>query len=180
MRISDWEIKARSETCGITGKSFVDDEVFHTLLFQHKEGLERLDLSEEAYRARTDQDTPALSSWKSHFKAAPPGAQEAVGRKDAESELRRLLDKGEESTAKVCRLLALLLERKRILKRRETFQREERTCIVYEHAETQETFIVPDVEFKLSDLSQIQMEVMQNSESKVFSGDVDGVVAEGA
>lgn len=180
MRTSDWEIKARSEVCGITGRSFVDDEVFHTLLFQNKEGLERLDICEEAYRARTQEDKPALSSWKSHFKASPPGVQEAVGKKDAESELRRLLEKGDESTAKVCRLLALLLERKRILKRRETFQQEGRKFMVYEHAETQESFIVPDVEFKLSDLSQIQMEVMQNTESNVFSGDGAVVVPEGA
>ncbi|MEM6823225.1 MAG: hypothetical protein AAF558_14950, partial [Verrucomicrobiota bacterium] len=153
--------------------AFQEDEEFYTVLFQEKEGLRREDLSIEAWDQRGSQDETPISSWKSHFKPAPPAEQELVGKQDAESELRRLLDKGAPESAKLCRLLALLLERKRMLKLREKISQGDQKLLVYEHTDTQESFMVPDVEFSLSDLDSLREEVIENSESNLFSIQVD-------
>lgn len=169
MRLYDWEIKSCADECAVSGKAFVEDEEFYTLLFQEKEGLRRMDVSVAAWEAMSDAEQKPISSWKSNFKPKPAAEEETVGKQDAESELRRLLEKGEESTASLCRILALLLERKRMLKLRERIQQEERALLVYEHTDTGESFIVPDVDFKLSELDALREEVLENTESKVFS-----------
>jgi len=169
MRYADWEIKACADECAVTGKPFEEDEEFHTLLFQDKEGLRRLDVSLPAREQVDESEQRAISSWKSNFKPKPAPEEETVGKQDAESELRRLLEGGEESTASLCRILALLLERKRVLKMRERLDQEGKSLLIYEHAETGESFIVPDVEFKLSELDSLRSEILENTESQLFS-----------
>ncbi len=172
MRLADWEIKSRSEQCAVSGKPFVEDEEFYTLLFQEKEGLRRMDVSVAAHEGMDDTEPSPISSWKSHFKPKPEGEAETLGKQDAESELRRLLeqgDAGKAATASLCRILALLLERKRMLKLRERINQDGQALLVYEHTDTQESFIVPDVDFKLAELEQLRAEILENTESKVFS-----------
>ncbi|NJK91228.1 MAG: hypothetical protein HC904_04965 [Blastochloris sp.] len=163
----EWNIKARSESCQITGRAFLDEEWFYTVLNDTVEGVQRQDLSEEAW-AGFQHSPDELSFWKSQFKASPAAASEAVGKEDAESELRRLLSKPEEGDAKVCFLLALLLERKRILKARERYSKDGRRHVLYEHMGTQETFIVPEVEFKLSELDSLRDELTTQN-SRIFT-----------
>ncbi|MEM6884297.1 MAG: hypothetical protein AAF571_04640 [Verrucomicrobiota bacterium] len=169
MRLADWEIKPCADECALTGKSFEEDEEFYTLLFQDKEGLRRMDVRLDARDQVDESEQQAISNWKSNFKPKPGPEEETVGKQDAESELRRLLEKGEESTASLCRILALLLERKRMLKMRERIQQDGRSLLVYEHAETGESFIVPDVDFKLSELDSLRSEILDNTESKLFA-----------
>ncbi len=169
MRLADWEIKPCADVCAVTNQPFVADEEFYTLLFQEKEGLRRMDVSTTAREGMNDGEQQPISSWKSNFKPKPAAEEETVGKQDAESELRRLLEKGEESTGSLCRILALLLERKRMLKLRERIEQEGRSLLVYEHTDTGESFIVPDVDFKLSELDSLREEVLENTQSKVFS-----------
>lgn len=163
----EWNIKSRSEVCQQTGRPFRDEELFYTVLNDTVEGIVRLDLSEEAW-PEFQHSSDELSFWKSLFKASPPAAQEAVGKEDAESELRRLLAEPDAADAKVCFLLALLLERKRILKARERYAREGKKFVLYEHMGTQETFIVPEVEFKLADLDLLREELNRQN-SRIFT-----------
>ncbi|MDR1304618.1 MAG: hypothetical protein LBK76_05275 [Verrucomicrobiales bacterium] len=158
---TEWNIKARSPVCQATGRPFVADEVFHTMLLDKPEGLERLDWSEEAWQAQPPPALP-LSCWKSVFKPAPPAPVEAVTREDAESELRRRLADLQPGDEKYAYLLALLLERKRILKARQKIDSGGRRCVVYEHAVTQETLLVPEVDFKLSELDALIAELHQH------------------
>lgn len=171
MKIGDWEIKSRAEQCAVSGKAFREDEEFVSVLFQGEEGLERMDMSLVAWK---DWDTgdggrEPLSYWKSRFQPGPAPESETVNKQDAESELRRLLDQGAPESARLCRLLALLLERKRILKLRERIDQPERQLLVFEHTDTQESFLVPDVDFKLSDLDSLRDEIMEKSGSRLFS-----------
>ncbi|MDR1191493.1 MAG: hypothetical protein LBK60_07515 [Verrucomicrobiales bacterium] len=158
---TEWNIKARSPVCQATGRPFAGDEVFHTMLLERAEGLERLDWSEEAWQSQPPPEG-MLSCWKSVFKPAPPAPVEAVTREDAESELRRLLENLQPGDEKCAYLLALLLERKRILKSRQKIESGGRKCVVYEHAVTQETLLVPEVNFKLSETDALIAEVNQS------------------
>ena len=56
-------------------------------------------------------------------------------------------------------ILAAKLERQRILKVKEQFQREGRRFFVYEHARTAEIFTIADPELQLNQLDQVQREV---------------------
>ncbi|MEO0454470.1 MAG: hypothetical protein AAFY98_10090, partial [Verrucomicrobiota bacterium] len=78
----DWEIKSRSDTCQITGRAFQEDEVYFTALYLVKEGMERVDLCQEAWPAQ-QESKPPLSFWKSVFKPNPVDASETVDPSDA-------------------------------------------------------------------------------------------------
>jgi len=163
----EWNIKSRSESCQVTGKLFGDEEWFYTVLNDKIEGVQRQDCSTEAWE-QFQHSPDELSFWRSQFKASPPAAAEAVGKEDAESELRRLLSEPKAADVKVCFLLALLLERKRILKARERYARDGQKYVLYEHMGTQETFIVPEVEFKLADLDSLREE-LNSQNSRIFT-----------
>lgn len=165
--MTEWNIQARSETCQVTGRPFAAKEEFYTLLFEGPEGYRRVDLCAEAYAARDASEVP-LSFWKSEFEPTPAPEAEPVDKNDAEAELRRLIGEGDATQAKLCYLLALLLERKRILKAREKVTAVAGRLIVYEHTGTQETFMVPEVEFKLSELDALRAEVSSGA-SRVFA-----------
>jgi hypothetical protein len=158
----DWNIRPRSEVCAISEKPFEDGETFYTILMQTSEGLQRQDLSEKAWEDRNDNVRP-LCFWRAVFKPAPPEEPETVSKNDAETQLRRMLEQRDPTQAKLCALLALLLERKRILRVREHAEVDGARVTVYEHTETQETFLIPDVDFKLSELESLQKELSQGN-----------------
>jgi hypothetical protein len=57
-------------------------------------------------------------------------------------------------------LLAVMLERKRILKEIESKRGEDGILVrVYEHAKSGEVFVIPDPELRLDRLEQVQAEV---------------------
>ncbi|MDX6766704.1 MAG: hypothetical protein SFU85_07930 [Candidatus Methylacidiphilales bacterium] len=167
--MTEWNIQARSEVCQVTGRPFTDKEAFYTLLFETPtgDGYLRQDLSQEAWDSRNPEPKP-LSFWKSEFEPAAAAAVDPVDKNDAEAELRRLIEQKDPAQAKLCYLLALLLERKRILKAREKIPTPGGRLIAYEHTRTQESFLVPEVEFKLSELDALRQEVSGGT-SRIFA-----------
>ncbi len=154
----DWNIKGRSETCDATGKPFEEGEPFHTALFRDGDGFRRADLCEEAWKARAEDPAaePPFSSWRSKFEPPAPPPPEPLPRDDAEGMLRRLLESNDPSHVNTRYLLAVMLERKRVLRPQPS---PESGTLVYEHAATGETFIVTDPALSLSDLASVQEEV---------------------
>ncbi|MEO6739771.1 MAG: hypothetical protein ABIP20_05925, partial [Chthoniobacteraceae bacterium] len=135
---TDWTIQSRSPHCASTGIAFNEGECFYTLLFHEKDGFRREDLCEEAFRSRGESPAP-FSFWRSKFEppqAAPP---EAVSRQTAEDLLRNyMLEPGiEHSNARY--ILALMLERKRLLREIEVKRGEDGSLTrIYEHVKTGE------------------------------------------
>jgi hypothetical protein len=154
----DWNIKSRSEVCDATGKPFEEGETFFTALFQDGEGFRRADLCEEAWNTRAaDPEAPTLfSSWRSKFEPPAPPAPEALRRDDAEGMLRRLIESNDPAHTNTRYLLAVMLERKRILRPQPS---PDKATLIYERAGTGETFIVADPNLSLSDLVAVQEEV---------------------
>ncbi len=154
----DWPIKHRAESCAVTGRPFVEGEFFYTLLFREGEGFRREDLSEEAWAARNENIRP-FSFWKTRYEPPPPAPPEALPRENAEELLRRLLAEGAEKNARACYVLAVMLERKRILKQIKTDETEGRRVLVYEQGKTGDVFLVPDVQLRLDEVESVQREV---------------------
>lgn len=154
----DWNIKARSEACDATGHPFTEGEIFYTALFLEKEGFRRSDLCEEAWRARLlDASAVApFSSWRSKFEPPSPPPAEPLPRDDAEGMLRRLIESKDPAHTNTLYLLAVMLERKKILRPQPS---PDKFTLIYERAGTGETFIVTDPNLSLSDLVAVQEEV---------------------
>lgn len=154
----DWNIKTRSAACDATGRPFAEGESFHTVLYREGDAFRRSDLCAEAWTAlAADPGSPApFSSWRSKFEppALPP--PEPLPRDDAEGMLRRLLESDDPGHANTRYLLAVMLERKRILRPQPS---PDKDTLIYERAGTGETFIISDPHLSLSDLAAVQEEV---------------------
>lgn len=155
---NDWEIKGRSTVCTATGREFADGEIFYTLLFRERGGFRREDWCEAAWKER-DPTQRAHSFWRNKFEVPPPPAPEPLGKQTAETLLRHYMSQPGEEHANVRFILALMLERKRLLKPVETKEEEGRKIHVYLHAKTGEVFLIPDPGLRLDQIETVQAEV---------------------
>jgi hypothetical protein len=157
---NEWPIKHRADACARTQRPFQPGEQFYTLLFREGEGFRREDLSEEAWAQRNENIRP-FSFWKTRYEPPPPSSPEALAKESAEELLRRLLAKNDPANANACYVLAVMLERKRILKPVKGEQGEGRPVLIYEHGKTGDVFIVPDARLRLDEIEHVQQEVSQ-------------------
>lgn len=151
----DWEIRKRSDSCTLTQRPFADGEFFFTALYRERDGFRREDVSEEAWSA-LPQDPRPFSFWRSKFETPPPPPPEPLAKQDAESILRRLIDENADSSRNARYILALMLERKRMLK---PMPSEDDDVLVYEHAQSGETFLIPNPHLSLDRVPEVQREV---------------------
>ncbi|MEI8234422.1 MAG: hypothetical protein WCH57_07015 [Verrucomicrobiota bacterium] len=155
---NEWEIKGRSTVCTATGRPFADGEFFYTLLFLERGGFRREDLCEEAWQQR-DPAKPPYSFWRNKFEVPPPAAPEPLGKQNAETLLRRYMGEPGEEHANVRYFLALILERKRLLKPVEVKEEDGKRLHLYLHAKTGEIFVIPDPQLRLDQIESVQAEV---------------------
>ena len=153
----EWEIKSRARFCARTGKPFEEGECFYTLLFRDGDGFRREDLSEKAWRERNENIRP-FSFWRSKYEAPQPPPSEPLRKEDAENLLRRLVAEAEPASVNARYILALILERKRILR---PIESSDERLLVYEHAGTGESIVVPNPRLSLDQLSAVQNEVYE-------------------
>ena len=157
---TDWTIQSRSGRCAATGRDFAEGELFYTLLFRERHGFRREDLSEEAWRARQGDSAahPPYSFWRGKFEPPAP-VPEPLARETAEDLLRSYMSGHDESHANARYILALMLERKRLLKQIEVKEDDHGRTLVYEHVKTGEVFIVPDPGLRMDQIEAVQNEV---------------------
>jgi hypothetical protein len=155
---NEWPIKHRADACARTQRPFLPGEHFYTLLFREGDGFRREDLSEEAWTQRNENIQP-FSFWKSRYEPPPATAPEPLGKENAEDLLRRLLAENNPANANASYVLAVMLERKRVLKQVKTEEPGERPVLIYEHAKTGDVFIVPDARLRLDEIEHVQQEV---------------------
>lgn len=156
---NDWAIKHRSDVCTATRRPFAAGEYFYTLLFREGDGFRREDLSEEAWAGRNDNIQP-FSFWKARYEPAPPAAPEPLAKETAEQLFRRLAS-SENPPANACYVLAVMLERKRILKQIKAEEGDNGRVLVYEQPATGDVFIVPDPQLRMEEVESVQNEVAQ-------------------
>lgn len=151
----DWEIRKRSDICTVTQRPFVEGEFFYTALYREADGFRREDVNEEAWGNLPEEPRP-FSFWRSKFEMPPPPPPEPLAKQDAESILRHLIAENAESSRNARYILALMLERKRLLK---PMPSEDDDILVYEHAESGETFLIPNPRLSLDQVPEVQREV---------------------
>ena len=162
--MQDWTIQARTDRCDITGEPFGAGEPFYTLLYRDEkpDTLRRRDVSERSWRTLQADPAakPPFSFWRSKFNP-PPSVRETLPKADAEELLRRFLAENLPEQTRAAYILALMLERRRLLRPTDTRQDEEtgRKLLFYEHVRTGETFVVVDPALKLDQIEEVQREV---------------------
>jgi hypothetical protein len=156
--MNEWDIKGRSEQCARTGRPFEEGETFYTLLYRDKAGYRREDLCEQAWNERNDNIQP-FSFWRSKFEPPPPPAPEALAKDTAEGLLRRYMQEEGPQHTNARYILALMLERKRILKQIDAQETGSGRTLIYEHGGTGEVFLIPDPQLRLDQIAAVQQEV---------------------
>lgn len=155
----DWDVRARSEACSKCGKPFADLDEFYSRLSFGEEGYKRDDFCTDCWAQVADE--PAVSIWQSVFRLPPPPPPETLKKETAESLLRKLMEEDNPAHANTIYILAVMLERRRLLVERDVHVREDGTKLrVYEYRKTNETFVIPDPELKLAELEHVQEEVV--------------------
>jgi hypothetical protein len=158
-----WNIKSRAHQCARTGRPFEEGEPFHTAIYFDTEAGDfvRRDICVEAWQEEISERTP-FSAWKSLYEkpeTAKPKA-EITGRENAETLLRRLIDEDQSHTEHARYILALMLERKKLLVPKERKENDSGAImLLYEHRKTGEVFILRDPELRLDEVEGVQEEV---------------------
>ena len=156
---TDWTIQSRAHACATTGRAFTEGEHFYTLLFFENGQFRREDLCEEAFRARNENVAP-FSQWKSKYAPPPPAQTEAVSKQTGEDLLRKYMEEEGSEHTNVRYILALMLERKRVLKEIEVKRGGDGSLTrIYEHGKTGEVFVIPDPQLRLDQVADVQAQV---------------------
>ena len=156
----DWEIRASSKVCQVTGQPFTDQQPIYSKLVYTEQGYQRQDFSENAWKELPKDD--AVSFWKTVYNAPPPPAPEAVKKETAETMLRQFMEKEDYSRKNAIYILAVMLERKRILLERDVQVKPDGTKVrIYEHKKTGEIFTIPDPGLRLDELENVTIEVQE-------------------
>jgi hypothetical protein len=159
----DWNIQSRARACQACAKPFVDQTLYYTLLFQQRHRLERMDVCESCWRSQYSQGATDrkgfVSFWQGLFTVPPPPAPEPIQKESAEGLLRQLCEKEMPGLDGVRYILAVMLERKRVLKVKAQVEQEGRRLFLYEHARNGDVFTVQDPGLRLDQLEEVQRQV---------------------
>jgi hypothetical protein len=157
--LSEWEIKARSHRCARTNEPFRDGAYIYTLLFRERIGFRREDISEKAWRELKDASS-LFSFWKAKYEAPPPRPPESMPKESTEELLRRLIRDERPDQLNARYVLAVMLERKKILKQVDVRETSDEKWLIYEHAKSGEAFIIVDPRLRLDQIDAVQQELM--------------------
>jgi hypothetical protein len=157
-----WNIKSRAHECARTARAFEEGEPFFTAIYFDTEIGEfiRRDVAADAWQEEVAERTP-LAYWRADYEkphAAPP-RPEITSKESAESLLRRLIEEDQEHTEHARYILALMLERKKLLVPKERKHTESGILLLYEHRKTGEVFMLRDPELRLDEIGAVQDEV---------------------
>ena len=160
--MTEWNIQARAHACSACGKAFADKEAYHTLLFDEKADFRRSDICQACWQKQYSEGARDrkgfISYWQGVYLAPTPHV-DAIQRENAESLLRKLIELNDPRYIPAGYILAVMLERKRLLKIKEQITREGRRVFIYEQVGTGDVFTIIDPDLQLNQLEQVQHDV---------------------
>jgi hypothetical protein len=159
----EWNIQTRARGCQSCQKPFSDGEVFHTLLVEEKTSFWRNDLCHQCWAAHFEQGVTGregyISHWQGNYQSPPAGPPDPIQKETAETLLRKLVELNDPAHAAARYILAVMLERKRLLKVKAQVIEGGQRVFVYEHARTGDVFAIPDPDLQLDQLEAVQRDV---------------------
>jgi hypothetical protein len=164
--MNEWNIQSRAHACEACARPFADQQPYHTLLYDEKvDRLRRMDVCDACWQSQFNEGARErkgfISHWQGVYEVPPAHPPEAIQKETAETLLRKLTGQNDPRYAPAAFILAVMLERKRLLKVKEQFQREGRRVLVYEHPKSGDVFTIADPDLHLNQLEAVQHDVAQ-------------------
>lgn len=160
--MTEWNIQSRARGCSACGKPFADQETYHTLLFDEKADFHRSDICtacwQKQYSDGARDRKGFISYWQGVYEAPPPPT-DPIRKETAETLLRKLIELNDPQYIPAGYILAVMLERKRLLKVKEQVVRDGRRVFIYEQPKTGDVFTITDPDLRLDQLEQVQRDV---------------------
>ena len=162
----DWQIRPRGDTCSQCGKQFEDGCPCYSALLLVEGEYTRSDYCVTCWE-HGPRPARTYSTWRGTFRAPPTPEAEAVEKETAETLLQRLVSEQPDRHRNVIYILAVMLERKKVLIER-AVQKSPHGEIqrVYEHRGNGATFMIPDPELRLDQLGEVQKQVAAMLDSR--------------
>jgi hypothetical protein len=160
--MNEWNIQSRAHACEVCNQPFADKQPYHTLLLDEREGLRRSDICEPCWQKQSADAARSRAGFISHWQGIfeiPPPVVEVIQKDTAETLLRKIVEQNDPRYAPAAYILAVMLERKRLLKVKEQIKREGHRVFVYEHPKTGDVFTISDPDLRLDQLEQVQRDV---------------------
>ena len=157
----EWNIRSRGHVCTLCGQPLADKSPVVSALKELPDGYERFDCHPECWGA-APRDWQPFSQWEGVYAAPPPpDKKEPLKKETADELLRNLIALEDPAMKNVVYVLAVMLERSKILVERDAKEQEDHTIIrVYEHRKTGESFVVLDPRIRLENLGEVQAQVV--------------------
>ena len=160
--MTEWNIQGRAHGCEACGKTFKDQEIYHTLLFDEKSGFRRSDICGQCWQQQHSEGSREkkgfISYWHGIYEA-PPAPTDPIQKQTAESLLRQLIELNDPKHLAAAYILAVMLERKRLLKIKEQLVRDGQRVFIYEQPATGDIFTIVDPNLQLNQLEAVQRDV---------------------
>ncbi len=160
----EWEIQRRSDGCVHCERIFKDQDIVYAFLHFENPGIVRKDYCEGCWSSlQVDLINKSwISYWKSIYQSIIRQEEKKMFEKDKiELLLRQWILVEDSKYKKLCYLLAVMLERKRILVEKKDHQSAElkERFIVYEKTKTGESFVLERPALSLSEIEVLQEEL---------------------
>ena len=159
--MNDWNIQSRAHVCEACEAPFADQQPYHTVLVAAKSEFLRQDVCATCWQqkfADAQSRTGFISHWQGVYQAPPPPT-DPIQKDTAESLLRKLIELNDPRYVPAGYILAVMLERKRLLKVKEQVVNEGKRTFIYEMPKTGEVFTITDPDLHLDQLEAVQHDV---------------------
>jgi hypothetical protein len=157
-----WHVRSRSRECTASQRAFTDGETIVTALYPDPEssGYVRRDYCLEAWENLPQDAEIPFSFWKTTFSGPATNAKEDhIEKLSPEELLVRLVEEDEDHTENTRYVLAVMLERQKILRETDNQRTPNGILRVYEHRKTGEVYLIRDPDIPLSQVEAVQNEV---------------------
>lgn len=162
--MNEWNIQSRGHACQSCNRPFTDGETYYTILSHEKQDLLRIDVCQKCWAEQYSESRDRkgfISCWHGAYEAPPPAPVDPIQKENAETLLRRLIEINDPKYAAASYILAVMLERKRLLKVKEQIRTEGKRIFIYEQPKTGDVFTIPDPDLQLNQLDEVQRDVAQ-------------------
>ena len=157
----EWNIRSRGHVCSLCQKPLVDKAPVVSALREVAGGYERFDCHPECWKV-LPRDWEPFSQWDGvYFAPVREAKKEPLKKEDAGELLRQLVTMDDPSMKNVVYVLAVMLERAKILVERDAKELEDGSIRrVYEDRKQGDTFVILDPRLRLENLSEVQQQVV--------------------
>ena len=157
----EWNIRSRGHVCSICQKPLVDKTPVISALKEASGGYERFDCHPECWKT-AERDWDPFSQWDGVYLApVKEEKKEPLKKEDAGELIRKLITLDDPAMKNVVYVLAVMLERSKILVERDAKDQSDGTIRrVYEDRKNGDTFVILDPRIRLENLAEVQAQVV--------------------